>query len=93
MALTQNLREYIVAECSEKYKPTLTDIIYRFDMHQHAILNLDELNNALKSIDSIVVTRKENEIIFSMRGSDTKNIEITKNDLSEAYKKYTENIN
>ena len=91
MTQTQNLRKYIDDECSEKDKTTLTDIISRFDMHQHAIPTLDVIIDALKGINSISVTREGNEVIFS-NGNTKSNIEITESDLSEAYKRYIRHL-
>lgn len=44
----------------------------------------------LKGIDSIAVTRNGNETVFT-QGKPKSNIEITENDLSEAYEHYAEN--
>lgn len=90
MSQIQNLRTYIVKTCEENGSAPLVDVIARFYFHQHAIPTLNEMQQAIKGIENIQVSKEENKIHLNISGSDSivGSNEITTNDMQTAYDSY-----
>ena len=90
MSQIQNLREYIQEICNTEKLVSLADVIAIFDCRQHCIPTLNEIQHAIKGIDSICITRSEDGVFLKL-GSSTSEIDssqISEKDMEKAYSSY-----
>jgi len=87
----KDLRHYIIEECNTKETVSLTEIIAKYDFHQHTIPSLNQIKRALEKIQGAVIKTHGNSISILMTDeAGLCNIEmLTEEHLINAYNDYS----
>lgn len=87
MSQIQNLRTYILGELDRHDEVSLTDVIAKFDFHQHAIPTLHEMRRAIEGIGTVGVIKKDNKV-FLKKKKDEASVQIDESDMQSGYEAY-----